>query len=70
MGVRPDQDRKGNIREQVVDDVLVNDAVEEVLANKAKVTVDGGESTLDEGPALGVKVVDVGVVVMEVGDRD
>lgn len=62
--------RGGNIREQVVDDVLVNDAVEEVAADEAKVAVDGGEGALDVGPALGVKVGDVGVVVVEVGDGD
>ena len=59
-----------HVREQVVDDVLVNDAVEEVAADEAKVAVDGGEGALDVGPALGVKVGDVGVVVVEVGDGD
>ena len=54
----------------MVDNVLVNDAVEEVLANKAKVTVDGSESSLDKGPAVGLKVVDIGVGVVEVGDGD
>lgn len=54
----------------MVDDVLVNDAVEEVAADKAKVAVDGGEGALDVGPALGIKVGDVGVVVVEVGDSD
>lgn len=54
----------------MVDDVLVNDAVEEVAADKAKVAVDGGEGALDVGPALSIKVGDVGVVVVEVGDSD
>lgn len=53
-----------------MDDVLVNDAVEEVAADEAKVAVNGGEGALDVGPALGVKVGDVGVVVVEVGDGD
>lgn len=48
----------------------VDDAVEQVAADPAKVTVDGSQSTLDESPALRVVVVDVGVVVVQVSDGD
>lgn len=54
----------------MVNDVGVDDAVEEVTADEAKVAVDGGEGTLDEGPVLGVEVGNVGVGVVEVGDGD
>jgi hypothetical protein len=54
----------------VVNDVLLNDAVEKVLANEAELTVNSGESTLDVGPALRGVVGELGVVVVEVGDGD
>lgn len=63
-------ERDFNLREQVVDDVVVDNVVEEVLANEAEVAVDGGESTLDESPRVGVEVVDLLVGVVEVGDGD
>lgn len=47
-----------------------NDAVEQVAVDPAHVAVDGGQGTLDKGPALGVKVLDVLVVVVQVGDGD
>lgn len=59
---------KGDTGEEMVDDVGVDDAVEEVAADPAEVAVDGGQGTLDVGPALGVIVVDLGVVVVEVCD--
>lgn len=48
--------------------MVVNDVVEEHTADPAKVTVDGGESTLDKGPSLRLVVVDLGVVVVKVGN--
>lgn len=50
--------------------MLLNDAVEKVLANEAKLAVNSSESTLDVGPALGGVVGKLGVVVVEVGDGD
>lgn len=50
--------------------MLLNDSVEQVLANEAKLTVNGSESALDIGPALVGVVRDLGVVVVEVGDGD
>lgn len=46
----------------------LDDAVEEVAADEAKVAVDGGEGALDEGPVLGVEVREVRVRVVEVGN--
>lgn len=57
-------------REEVVDNVLLNDTVEQVLANEAKLTVNSSESALDVGPALVGVVRNLGVVVVEVGDGD
>ena len=57
-----------NVREEMVNNVLLNDAVEDVLANKAKVAVNGSESALDKGPALLGVVRDLLVVVVQVGD--
>lgn len=59
---------EGNAREQVVDDVVVDDLVEKVTANEAKSSVDGGKGTLDEGPGLLVVVGNLGVSVVQVGD--
>ena len=50
--------------------MLLNDAVEDVLANETEVAVDGSESTLDEGPALLGVVRHLLVVVVQVGDGD
>ena len=61
---------EGDAGEEVVDDVGVDDAVEQVAADPAEVAVDGGQGTFDIGPALGVVVVDLGVVVVEVRDGD
>lgn len=53
-----------------MNDVVVDDVVEEHTANPAKVTVNGSESALDVGPGLGLIVVNLRVVVVEVGDGD
>jgi len=42
-----------DLREQVVDDVVVSDVVEHVLSNKAIVAINSSQSTLDERPGLG-----------------
>lgn len=61
---------EGNAGEEMVDNVGVDDVVEEVAANPAEVTVHSGKSALDVCPALGVVVVNLGVVVVEIGDGD
>lgn len=50
--------------------MLLDDAVEKVLADETKVSVNSGESTLDVGPSLVGIVGKVGVMVVEVGDGD
>jgi hypothetical protein len=50
--------------------MLLDDAVEDVLADEAKVAVNGGQGALDEGPAVLVVVGNLGVVMVEVGDGD
>lgn len=52
----------------MVDNVLLNDTVEKVLANETELAVNSGESTLDVGPALSGVVRKLGVVVVEVSD--
>ena len=51
-----------------MNDVSANDAVKEVAINPTKVTINGGESTLDKGPAVAAVMVDRGVVVVQIGD--
>jgi hypothetical protein len=51
-----------------VNNVVLNDTVEDVAADKAKVTVNGGGSALDEGPLISLVVLGLGVSVVEVGD--
>jgi len=48
--------------------VGVDDAVEEMTANEAKVPVDGSKSALDKSPVFGLKVVNVRVVVVQICD--
>ena len=45
-----------DLREQVMNDVELDDVVEKVFANEAKLTIDGGGSPLDEGPGLGIEL--------------
>lgn len=59
---------EGDAREEMVDDVVVNDLVEEVTADESKSSVDGGKGTLDEGPGLLVVVGNIGVSVVQVSD--
>lgn len=46
----------------------LDDAVEEVLADPAELTIDSSQSTLDEGPVLGVVVRNLNVSVVEVSN--
>lgn len=56
--------------EHVVDDVVLNDTVEDVATNEAKVAVDCGSSALDESPVVGLVVRRLLVCVVKVGDGD
>lgn len=64
---RPRKERE-NLREEMVNDVVVDDVVKEVAADPAEITVNGGEGALNKGPALGLEVRDVGVGMVEIGD--
>lgn len=57
-----------NLREHVVDDVVFDDTVEDVAADEAKVAVDGGSSSLDESPLVGLVVHSLGMGMVQVGD--
>lgn len=50
--------------------MVLNDAVEQVAANKAEFSVHGGEGALDKGPVLSliVRHLHVGVVQVSNGD--
>lgn len=61
---------QGGLREEVVHNVPLDDTVEQMLADEAKVAVNRGDGALDEGPVLGVVVRDIDVGVVEVGDGD
>ena len=54
----------------MVDDVGIDDAVEEMAADKPKIAVHGGEGALDERPAISLEVVHVRVVVVKVGNSN
>jgi hypothetical protein len=54
----------------MVNDMGVDDTVEQVAADEAKVSVSGCERTLDEGPVLGIIMRQLRVVVVQVGDSD
>lgn len=59
---------EGNAREKVVDDMGLDNVVEQMAAHPAKIAVNGGQRALYVGPALGVVMVDVGVVVVQEGN--
>ena len=44
-----------DLREQVMNDVELDDVVKKVFANEAKLTIDGGGGPFDEGPGLGIE---------------
>lgn len=59
-----------NIREKVVNNVVLNDAVEQVATNEAEFSVHSCEGALDKGPVLSLVVGDLHVSVVEVGNGD
>ena len=52
----------------MMNNVVLDDAVEEMASSEAKVSVHGGQSALDEGPGLGIVVGDLHVGVVQIGD--
>lgn len=61
---------EGNVADVVVQDVSLNDAVEDVTADKAKVTVNGGGGTAGKVPHFRLIVGKSRVGVLEEGDGD
>lgn len=51
-----------------MNNVVLNDAVEDVAADEAKVTVNGGGSALDEGPLISLIVLGLRVSVVKVSN--
>jgi hypothetical protein len=62
--------RTDNVREHVMNNVVLNDAMEDVAANEAKFTIDGRSGTLDESPVVGLVVRSILVGVVKVSDRN
>lgn len=58
------------LREEMMHDVSIDNAVEDVPANEAEITIDCGQGSSNERPALAVVVREVLVRVVEVGDSD
>ena len=61
---------EGDCADVVVQDVGFDDAVEELAANEAELTVDGGGGPTGEIPGGALVVGKGGVGVLEVGDGD
>ena len=61
---------KANLREHVVNNVVLNNAVEDVTANEAKIAVHSGGCTLDESPVVSLVVRSLGVSVVKVSNSD
>lgn len=59
---------EGDVADIVVQNVGLDDAVEDVAADKAEVTVDGGGGSADEVPNLGLVVGEGRVGVLEESD--
>lgn len=51
-----------------MNNVVLNDAVEEVAADEAKLAVNSRQSALDKGPVLGIIVRHLQVSVVQVSD--
>jgi hypothetical protein len=61
---------EGDGRDVVVEDVGLDDTVEKVTADEAKLAVDGGSGSASKGPGVGVVVRERRVGVLEEGDGD
>lgn len=59
-----------DLREEVVDNVELNNTMEQFTADEAEVSVDSGQGTLLESPGALLKVLSITVVVVKVGDGD
>jgi hypothetical protein len=59
-----------DVREKVVDDMVLDNAVEDVAADEAKLAVDGRHGTLDERPVVRIVMRRLLVGVVQVRDGD
>ena len=59
-----------NLREHVVYDVVLDNAVEDVTADESELAIDCGCSALGEGPVLGFVVSCFRVSVVKVGNSN
>lgn len=50
--------------------MMLDDTVEEMTANEAKVAIDSGQSTLHKGPVLSLEMGDISMSVVKVGNSD
>jgi hypothetical protein len=54
----------------VVHDVVLDDSVEDVAADEAEFTINGGKRALDESPLVGLVMRSILVGVVQVRNRD
>lgn len=54
----------------MVNNVVFNDAMEEMASNETEVSIHCCKGALDEGPMLCVKVRHIGMGMMQIGDGD
>ena len=59
-----------NLREHVVHNVVLDDAMEHVAADEAEVTVDSGCCALEESPLVGFVVGSLRMGVMKIRNGD
>lgn len=59
-----------HLREHVVNNVVLNDAVEDVATNETEFAIDSRGGALNEGPVLGLVVRRIRMSVMQIGDGD
>jgi hypothetical protein len=59
-----------NLREHVVDNVVLNDTVEDVASNEAKFTVNSRKRALDKRPVVGIVVSGLLMGVVQVGNSN
>lgn len=52
----------------MMDDVVLNDAVEKMAPDEAKVAIDSSQRTLDKCPVLGLEMRNVNVSMVKVSD--
>ena len=54
----------------MVNDMVLNDAVEKMAPNEAKIAIDSGQCTLDKSPMLGLEMRNIYMGVVQIGDSN